>query len=241
MRSLLIQSSVAFLVAAAPAVGAQSTAYEPTAFHVVGFSTGATSMSVSAINSQLTQAGFAGLSNDGISYGVTGHFAWGRAHLGVDVTRTTFGEEGLSNGRTDDLSATQFVGTAGYAIIAMPRISVFPILGVGIGQFDVTLRDRNGGTRTTTAQPTFAEVAQNPGASSTIAGRHLLFSVGVGGDLLVTRIGADHAGVVFGVRAGYHASPNRTTWTLAGREVLAGPDASAGGPFVRVVIGFGGR
>jgi len=83
-------------------------------------------------------------------------------------------------------------------------------------------------------------VAQAPGTESRMSGRHLLFSFGGGPDYLVSR--ADSAvGVVLGVRAGMSASPNRTTWTRNGQTVLAGPDASAGGPYLRVVVGLGAR
>ena len=210
-------------------------------FHVVGFTAGATTMSVDALNGQLTPAGFAGLSNDGISYGVTGRYAFGRALLGLEAARTAYGEEGLSNGRSDDLSAVQLLATAGYALIAMPRFMAAPILGIGVGQFDVTLRDRNSTARASNAQPTFAEIAQNPGSSSTISGSHLLFSVGGAGDFLVTRGSKSNAGVIFGIRAGYLLAPNRTRWSSNGRDVIAGPDASAAGPFLRVVIGIGGH
>ena len=71
-------------------------------------------------------------------------------------------------------------------------------------------------------------------------GRHLLYSFGGGADYLVSRAGSS-VGVVLGLRAGLLASPNRTKWTRDGQSILAGPDAAAGGPFLRVVVGVGGR
>jgi hypothetical protein len=210
-------------------------------FHALTFTTGGTWMVVDALNAQLANASFAGLSNDGISYGANGYYAVGRAMLGVDFAQTAYGEEGLSSGRTDALTARQLLGTASYAIIATRRFSLFPTLGVGAGHFDVALRDRSGTAATTTAQPTFAELAQSPGLESIVVGSHLLYSVGGGADYLITRTQADAVGVVFGVRAGFLVAPNRTTWTTGDRTVLAGPDASSGGPFIRVVIGIGGR
>ncbi|MES2178697.1 MAG: hypothetical protein V4550_12630 [Gemmatimonadota bacterium] len=218
-----------------------STASQGQGFHAVVFTTGATTMSVDALNGVLTTARFSGLSNDGISYGANGYVALGRALLGVDVAKTTYGEEGTSSGRSDDLNAMQFLGTASYNLVATKRMNLFPTLGVGVGRIDITLRDRSGGAAVTTSQPTFAEVAANPGASSVVAGNHLLYSVGGGADFLITRGTGSPAGVVFGVRGGYLIAPNRTTWSTDGRPVLTGPDASAGGPFVRVVVGLGVR
>jgi hypothetical protein len=131
------------------------------------------------------------------------------------------------------------LATVGYAIVATERLSVFPQLGVGLGRMDVVLRDRSG-AGTTAAQPTFDEVAQSPGSESRMSGRHLLFGAGGGADYLVSRAGSAR-GVTLGLRAGLLASPNRTTWTRNGQRIVAGPDAAPGGPYVSVVVGFGGR
>jgi hypothetical protein len=209
-------------------------------FHAVLLTTGMTTMSVDPLNARITSNQFAGLSNDAVSYGGGGYFAIGRALLGAEAHRSTFGEEGLDNGRTDDLSSLQAVVTAGYAIVSTEHLTVFPQLGVGLGRIEVTLRDRSGGSTAASSQPTFDEIAQTPGAESKMSGRHLLYSFGGGADYLVTRRGSP-LGVVMGVRAGLAASPNRATWTRNGQTVVAGPDAGAGGPYLRVMVGLGGR
>lgn len=209
-------------------------------FHALVVSTGMTRMSVDAINARTTAARYAGLSDDAVSYGASGHYAFGRALLGVDVHRSTFGEEGLENGRTDDLSTMQGMVTAAFVVHASRNLSVFPQLGVGLGRIEVALRDRNGGAVASASQPTFDEVAQAPGTESRLTGRHLLYSFGGGADYLVTR-SRSGMGVVMGVRAGMLAAPNRTTWTRQGQTVVAGPDGGAGGPFLRLVVGVGGR
>jgi opacity protein-like surface antigen len=209
------------------------------AFHAVTLATGMSTMSVDALNARVTPTQFAPLSNDAVSFGASGYVAVGRALLGAEVARASFGEEGLDNGRTDELSALHGLVTAGYALVATEHLSIYPQVGVGLGRVAVSLRDR-AGTSTTQPQPTFDEVAQSPGAESRLTGRHLVYSLGAGADYLVTRASASR-GVVFGVRAGLLASPNRTTWTRDGETVLAGPDAAFGGPFVRFLVGFGGR
>jgi opacity protein-like surface antigen len=208
-------------------------------FRALVLSTGMSTMSVDALNARVTPSQFAPLSNDAVSYGASGYVAVGRALLGAELTRSAFGEEGLNNGRTDELTAVQGVATAAYALVSTERLSIFPQLGVGLGRVEISLRDR-AGLGTTTSQPTFDEVAQAPGAESRMDGRHLLYSFGGGADYLVSRAGSS-IGVVLGVRAGMLASPNRTTWTRSGQTVVAGPDAAAGGPYLRVVVGLGAR
>lgn len=226
------------LPGAATAQGAGAGEGRP--FSTLVLSTGATLMSVDAINARLIPAGFAGLSNDAITYGASGYVAIGRGLLGAELGRSTYGEEGLNNGRTDDLNSRFAMATAGYALYASHHLSVFPELGVGAGTVDVTLRNR-AGTATATPQPTFDEVAQAPGPESTLSGRHLLFSVGVGADYLVLPAAASEWGVVFGVRGGVLVAPNRTTWSRSGSDVGAGPDGAPEGPFLRVVVGVGHR
>lgn len=225
------------LLAAAPRLAAQDQYRGP--FHVVAGAVGATTLKVETLNVFLTRAQFAGLSNDGVSYGGTGYFAVGRALLGGEVTHSVFGEEGLDNGRSDDLGTTQVMATIGYAVGSTRNLNVYPMLGAGVGRFELGLRDRAGGAGTPTPSPTFAELAADPGTARTVSGSHLLFSAGAGADLLVMRRGDGGSGVVLGIRAGVLVAPNRTTWSTQGGPVIAGPDASAEGPFLRVLVGFG--
>lgn len=229
----------AALVVAASA-SAQGAGLGPGApFRALVLTTGMSTMSVDALNARMTPSQFAPLSNDAVSYGASGHVAIGRALIGAEVARLAFGEEGRDNGRTDELSAIQGLATAGYAIVSSERLTVFPQLGVGLGRLQLSLRDRSGAATSSTT-PTFDEVAQAPGAESRLSGRHLVYAFGGGADYLVSHAGAS-MGVVLGVRAGMLASPNRTTWMLGARRVVAGPDAAAGGPYVRFVLGLGGR
>lgn len=236
-----LRCAFALLAAAGMSLNAQAPGFGTSQpFHAVVLTTGLTTMSTDPLAVFLTKNGFSGLSTDGISYGASGYFAFGRALLGADYVRTTFGEEGSSSGRTDDLNSQQLAATFSFAVLATGRLNVFPTLGVGRGTIDVTLRTRSG-TAASAAQPTFDEVAQNPGPEATLSGSHLLYTVGGGADYLITKGAPDHAGIVFGVRAGIALAPNRTTWTVGGRPVISGPDASAGGPFLRVVVGLGAR
>lgn len=235
--SLLCACAALVAAASASAQGAGAGAGRP--FRMLALSTGMSTMSVDALNARMASSQFAPLSNDAVSYGASGYVTIGRALLGAEAARSAFGEEGLDNGRTDDLSATHGMATVAYAIVATDRLSIFPELGVGLGRVDVALRDRSG-VGTTAAQPTFDEVAQSPGAESRMSGRHLLYGLGGGADYLVSRAGSAK-GVVLGLRAGLLASPNRTTWTRNGEMIVGGPDAAAAGPYLRVVVGLGGR
>lgn len=208
-------------------------------FGVFALSTGLATMSVDALNARMVPAQYASISNDAVSYGASGYFSYGRALLGAQLHRSAYGEEGLNNGRTDDMSAMQGTLDVGYAVVSSRTLSVFPQLGVGMGRVSVTLRERNGAPPGW-VEPSFDEIAASPGAESVLDAKVLLYSIGVGADYLVTPRGASK-GVVLGVRAGVQTSPNRALWTHGGESVSAGPDVGPGGRFVRVTVGLGGR
>jgi hypothetical protein len=208
-------------------------------FGVLALSTGMATMSVDALNARMVPSQYASLSNDAVSYGGSGYFSYGRALLGAELHRIAYGEEGLDNGRTDDLSAIQGALNVGYAVVSTKALSVFPQLGVGLGRVSVTLRERNG-SPPAWVEPSFDEIAASPGAESVLQAKVLLYTVGAGADYLVTPRGASK-GVVLGVRAGFQTSPNRAVWTHGGESVSAGPDVGPGGRVVRVTVGVGGR
>jgi hypothetical protein len=98
----------------------------------------------------------------------------------------------------------------------------------------------NGRTDDLSTMHGLATVSYAIESTEQLAGRHLLYSFGGGGDYLVARRGGA-GGVVLGVRAGLLVAPNRTTWTRGGQSIIAGPDVSPSGPFLHVVAGFGKR
>ena len=232
--------AVAFTFIASRSSAAQSTLTGASGpFHVIVLSTGVTMMKVDPLNARLVSSQFASLSNGAVSYGGGGYFAVGRALLGAEAQRSIFGEEGLNNGRSNNLHTMQALATVGYAIVTTERLTVFPQLGVSFGRVRLTLRDRTGAS-TSASEPTFDEIVRAPGNESQVDGQHLLYSFGGGADYLTTRRGVS-TGVVIGVRAGLAASPNRATWTRDGERVVAAPDAGADGPYLRVMVGFGAR
>ena len=203
-RSHLLCAGAALVAAtSASAQGVGAGSGRP--FHALVLSTGMSTMSVDALNARMAPSQFAPLSNDAVSYGASGYVAIGRALLGAEVARSVFGEEGLDNGRTDELSAMHGLATVAYAVVSTDRLSIFPQLGVGLDRVEVTLRDRSG-AGTSVAQPTFDEVAQSPGPESRMSGRHLLYGLGGGADYLALCAAASKRG---GTRAarGVLASP----------------------------------
>jgi hypothetical protein len=75
----------------------------------------------------------------------------------------------------------------------------------------------------------------------------LVLQIGVAVDQLFvlqsqqSATGSRETGLVFGIRFGYVFMPAQSAWRLNSTRVAAGPDVGLGGPYVRFVVGGGGR
>jgi hypothetical protein len=111
----------------------------------------------------------------------------------------------------------------------------YGMLGLGGGGWTLRITD--------SAEAPFESILANPGRSSTMSASQFLVSLSAGADWFL-RFGGDErgeGGMFFGLRAGYTLAPIKGKWEMADFEITSGPKMRLAGPFVRLVIGFGGR
>ena len=122
----------------------------------------------------------------------------------------------------------------GYVKEISPRVRVFPRFGLGGGGMGLWIERSEGDVDfddvLADPQPTDEDVRE-PVLSTASA----VVDLGLGGELLP---GAWARGLMFGVRLGYLAAFN-TDWQLRDQNVVGGPDANIGGPYIRATIGIG--
>ncbi|MBM3771128.1 MAG: hypothetical protein FJW27_07550 [Acidimicrobiia bacterium] len=127
----------------------------------------------------------------------------------------------------------------GYLAARRGHLHVYPFAGIGGAGAQLRIAE--------SSAPTFEEVLRNPGRSASLTKGGLALQSGFGVDQLVVLQSRDSggqrsdAGLVFGVRFGYVFMPVQSAWRLTSTRVAAGPDVGLGGPYVRFVIGGGGR
>jgi hypothetical protein len=162
----------------------------------------------------------------------------GRLLLGAEWNGLVLGEE---SGGAREMGLGGGYGTlaVGYAIPISPRVRVYPRVGVGAGGFGLSIENDE--------QPVgFDDVLADPDAHVELDGDGDLsltrdgpvLDLGAGAELLP---GGWGRGLVIGLRAGWLVAPFDSSWSLEGRAVSGGPDASIGGPYVRVTFGGGPR
>lgn len=243
VRTLLLATA---LTLAAPMAAAQQACdcavpFFPARWSVF-VSTGGGTFTVDGINSVLATGGFAAVSNDAIGFGGGGFGSFGPLRIGAEHVRLDGGSETTPAGLSARIEASYTTLTLGWDLRPRGRLSIAPTLGVGRGNYVLTVGDRAGGaTVPTSPAPTFAEVVADPGRESRLEGKHWVFEPMLAADLLVVRSAARRRGVTIGARAGYRVAPNRPDWEYRGTAVTGGPVDQAKGPIVRLTVGIGGR
>lgn len=192
------------------------------------FSVGASVTDLGALDDQLEAAGYPTFGSETLTLGAGGYVPVGRFMIGAEGTGVIAPSRGFE-GR--DLSARGGYGllTLGYQLTPERRLDVFPMAGIGGGALNLEIG----------SEPVddFDEVLSDPDRGTSATRLSLTVSVGVGTEYPLR---SDDEGPRLGLRAGYLFAPLSSDWTIDERSVGGGPDATLGGPFVRLTIS-GGR
>ena len=122
----------------------------------------------------------------------------------------------------------------GYMVEMSQRVRVYPRLGLGGGGMGVWFEsDSSVGFDDVLVDPRPEELRREPVLSTGSA----VIDLGLGAELLP---GGWGRGLMLGIRLGYLAAFD-TDWQFHDRQVIGGPDANLGGPYIRATIGVGWR
>jgi hypothetical protein len=135
-----------------------------------------------------------------------------------------------------NMSAGHFLLNFGYQFKPLPQLSIYPLVGVGLGFLDLTFRQRG-------VLPSFDEVLSNPGRQGHISNLLLTLNAGLGIDWKTDW------GFQLGLRGGYLWTPPSNWWQLQdvsndnsqnnnGQPLAGGPDISLSGPYAKLMVGF---
>lgn len=203
---------------------------------------GAAVPEVAALNRRLSSSGHATIADTVPTIGGGGHAVLNRWILGAE------GHAFVVPARAAAVGARQIeraVGAAsgfvdvGYIVVRRADVEVYPLVGIGGGGMQLKLTDRS--------PSQFDEVLADPrqSASLTVGGFLMQAAVGIERFVVLRRSEAggriSEGGLTFGLRAGYVFGPLQGDWKLQGATAAGGPDMGITGPYVRVVIGGGGR
>jgi hypothetical protein len=211
------------------------------------FMVGGQELDVAALNETLAANGYPTFHDRMISFGVGGLRSWGRVLLGGEGHALIGGEETTADGsHLSRMGGGYGAVHLGLDLRPSPRVSLYPLLGLGAGGLSLQIMER--GT------PTFDEVMASPGRTVNMVRGSLLVTAGVGLDYVVApgrpqprpraargpRPAQTRGGLAVGVRAGYAEAVMEDRWRTDYGDIAGGPGGAPAGWHLRVAIGGGG-
>jgi hypothetical protein len=231
MKSFVALVFIAAMLPAASSASAQgfrrSTDGEGAGF----FSAGGARVETAELDDELTAAGYPTFGRQMITVGGGGYGVHGSGILIGGEGHGVFTGDAAHEGRSVSLSGGFGLFNVGYMAPLTGRVRAYPLLGFGGGGTNLRIGSAP------TDEP-FRAFLDDPNRQTSLTRASLLVSVGGG---LEFRSSRSAGGVLVGVRAGYMFAPVSSAWRLDGNVVGSAPDASLAGPFVRVIVGAGGR
>jgi opacity protein-like surface antigen len=142
-------------------------------------------------------------------------------------------------GYRTSLSGGYGIVQVGYAVINAERFTLYPLLGFGGGAFTWRVqRD--------VVPSSFEETIERPEMGVSLLNASFILQAALGADYWL-RLGQGDRGtscLVIGLRLGYTYSPFGDNWELQmydqASELAGGPTLGITGPFLRLVVGWGG-
>ena len=197
------------------------------------FLMGGTRPDLGSLNTVLTRSGYPGLPASYITVGGGGHAFIGRLALGGEVHRLA------ARGNASPDWNTSLSGSCGFFDIGLTLHSgmdfaVYPLFGIGAGSMTLKIASRG--------PASFGDVLEAPGRGSHLQKSGFLMQIALGADRWLGPVRSGRrSGFFVGLRAGYVFAPGGGSWELEGIEAAGGPRAGWTGPYIRIIIGAGGR
>jgi hypothetical protein len=235
---LALSLSVGSVTAVHAQGAADDTVREGRGYVTVGVST----LDLDAVNDRLSHNGYPTFPERRASLGIGGHAVHGRWLIGGEgqglIGRT---KDAVASGQHLEASLNAGYGffNLGYLVAKQGERHAYPFVGIGGGGVQLTITER--------ATPTFDEVLADPGRDARLVSAAFLIQLGFGVDQLFVLRTRDvdearyEGGLVLGLRVGYVFTPTHSDWRLSSARMAGGPDFGMTGPYLRLVVGGGGR
>ncbi len=198
------------------------------------FMFGGNAFDLEPLNSRLAEKGYSAFSDELYSLGGGGHivigdFIIGGQGHGLFARETSSGDFKLS------LNAGYGTFDIGYILFSPGHFKVYPMIGVGYGGMQLKIVERR-------PSSPFDDVLEDPRRNVELRTGSLIldFSLGTAYTIDFSDDEDSEGGFILGVQAGYTLYPFKGTWKMDELDVTDGPELGITGPYVHVMLGFGG-
>ncbi|MDI6791248.1 MAG: hypothetical protein QME81_00030 [bacterium] len=207
-----------------------------------GFMYGLNRIDLGDLGTKLKASGFEEFEDNFTFYGGSGYGVAGEHKIIIGGEGGGFSQNAISanqKGQKASLSGGYGLFNVGYIVFSKKNFRLFPLLGLGGGGLSLKIWE------TTGSAPTFDKILDGtePKREVSMSTGGLLFNLALGADYLLV-FGGDkegEGGLLFGLRAGYILSPGKADWEMEDVDVSGGSDVRITGPYLRLVLGGGGR
>ena len=196
---------------------------------------GGSRLDIDVLNDRLTSKGYSSFTD--------GFLSIGGGFLSKKNSRWLFGAEGhyliaeeknntIPNGSFKTmLSAAYGFLDVGYALVSSGGLNIFPLIGIG-----------GGGTWLQIGKKDFDDILEGPQRNASVSSGTFLLNFALGSDYLIkSKDEKKGEGLVLGFRMGYTYTPWECGWWSDTISIDGGPKMGVTGPYIRFMIGFGGK
>ena len=184
-----------------------------------------------------TGLGYPRQPRDHFAVGGGGLFCARRLVLGLEG-HALFSPDRTGQGYRTNLSGACGVIQVGYALVSSEKFCLYPLLGFGAGAFTWKVQED-------LVPGTFEDVIRHPAMGTSLLNASFLLQAALGADYwLPLGVGRGASALVLGVRLGYAYSAYGHNWEVQmyerTLELEGAPEFGINGPFLRLVVGWGG-
>lgn len=233
MSRAILTATTLIALAATPAASQQSQ--HPTRRSVAAYLlTGGSILDVNDLNGAMGARSYEAFSDRFFSLGGGLHLVLNQAVIAGEAHALLTEQGSVTNGTyTATLSGAYGALGAGYLVYEGEAFDLYPLIGVGWGRTVLEFVERGA--------PTFDEILDTPARGARLRSSSPVVSFTLAGDYVFEAGRGTRKGFLIGLRAGYAYAPVQGDWSLGDVDIPAGAAMTVTGPFVRVLIGVGGR
>jgi len=197
------------------------------------FSLGGSIIDIDALNSRLENKGYPKFSKNffslgGGGYGIIGNIIIGGEGHGLIEKETSSNSCGVS------FACGYGFFDIGYIIYSTEKLFLYPFLGIGGGGMSLKIIEKE--------SPDFDKLLESPEGNAELSSGGFLIHLSLGADYSLKQYKCKRgkSRLIFGIRAGYIFTPFKGDWEMNDFKVSNAPKMGITGPYVRLLVGFGG-
>lgn len=200
------------------------------------FSAGGNMLNIGDLNDAIEAVGYPTISENFYSFGLGGHSVMKKNFILGMEAQMLMSEEVSGNNLENSMDAAYGMLNFGINLWSRNMFRVYPLIGLGYGSLKFKIQEEG-------TSPTFSEILLDPRRNVTLRTSGFLLNIALGADYIIKfgKHKKKDRGLLVGFRFGYTTTPFKGDWQVNETEITGGPEIGITGPYIRLIIGGGGK